>query len=78
MRVSWHGKQPTHENLAHHAKSLLLHAALVLVNSAGKIVSEYTPGPEDASVNGNTGPPALIADVVSWGIFNFLERSIAK
>ncbi|CAK0783042.1 hypothetical protein CVIRNUC_006237 [Coccomyxa viridis] len=52
--------------------------ALVLVNSAGKIVPDYAPAPEDAPVNGKTGPPALVADVVSWGIFNFLERSIAK
>ena len=55
-----------------------MRAALVLVNSAGKIVPEYTPATEDASINGKTGPPALVADVVSWGIFNFLERSIAK
>ena len=48
------------------------------MNSAGKIVPDYAPAPEDAPVNGKTGPPALVADVVSWGIFNFLERSIAK
>ena len=76
--MSWPGRQ-AHMHLACHAESLFpLRAALVLVNSAGKIVPEYTPATEDASVNGKTGPPALVADVVSWGIFNFLERSIAK
>lgn len=65
--------------LARNAESkFLLHAALVLVNSAGKIVPDYTPDPEGTSVSNNTGPPALVADVVSWGIFSFLERSIAK
>ena len=78
MRVSWLGRQ-AHMYLANHAKFLFpLRAALVLVNSAGKIVPDYTSPPEDASVNGKAGPPALVADVVSWGIFNFLERSIAK
>jgi len=51
---------------------------LVLVNSAGKIVPDYTPEAEGKAGDGKTGPPALVADVVSWGIFNFLERSIAK
>ena len=53
-------------------------AGLVLVNSAGKIVPDYTPEAGGKSGNGKTGPPALVADVVSWGIFNFLERSVAK
>ena len=76
--MSWPGRQP-HTHLAFHAECLFpLRAALVLVNSAGKIVPDYIPATEDASVNGKTGPPALVADVVSWGIFNFLERSIAK
>lgn len=50
----------------------------MLVNSAGKIVPDYTPEAEGKAGDGKTGPPALVADVVSWGIFNFLERSIAK
>ncbi len=53
-------------------------AGLVLVNSAGKIVPDYTPEAGGKFGNGKTGPPALVADVVSWGIFNFLERSVAK
>ena len=53
-------------------------AALVLVNSAGKIVPGYAPAAEEEAGNGKTGPPALVADVVSWGIFNVLERSVAR
>lgn len=48
------------------------------MNSAGKILPGYAPEKEADTGNGKTGPPALVADVVSWGIFNFLERSIAK
>ena len=77
--MSWPGKQPHLKSQPCHAESPLpLRAALVLVNSAGKIVPDYIPEPKDASVISKTGPPALVADVVSWGIFNFLERSIAK
>ena len=51
---------------------------LVLVNSAGKIVPGYIPEAGGKTGNGKAGPPALVADVVSWGIFSFLERSVAK
>ena len=78
MRASWPGKQSTHIRVSYAKLLSSLLAALVLVNSAGKIVPNYIPEPNDASVIGKAGPPALIADVVSWGIFNFLERSIAK
>ena len=53
-------------------------AGLVLVNSAGKIVPDYTPEAGSQPGNGKTGPPAVVADVLSWSIFNFLERSVAK
>ncbi|KAK9905885.1 hypothetical protein WJX75_008118 [Coccomyxa subellipsoidea] len=53
---------------------------LVLVNTAGKIDPSYTPeaAADAAASNGMTGPPALVADLVSRGLFTYLERSIAK
>jgi hypothetical protein len=52
----------------------------VLVNTAGKIDPSYTPEAvaDAADSNGMTGPPALVADLVSRGLFTYLERSIAK
>ena len=58
-------------------------AGLVLVNSAGKIVPDFVPDASSAlpapSSNGKaTGPPALVADVVSRALFLYLENSVAK
>ncbi len=50
----------------------------MLVNSAGKIVPDYIPDAKPKAGIGKTGPPAMVADVLSWVIFTFLEHSIAK
>ncbi|BDA47584.1 probable pheophytinase, chloroplastic at C-terminar half [Coccomyxa sp. Obi] len=53
---------------------------LVLVNSAGKIDPSFSPesAAQVAGANGASGPPALVADLFSRGLFTYLERSIAK
>lgn len=64
-------------------------AGLVLVNSAGNIVPGFTPeaAPAGAGSNGSgaaagngaaSGPPLLVADVVSRALFFYLERTIQQ
>ncbi len=50
------------------------------MNTAGKIDPAYTPeaAAEAAIASSSTGPPALVADLISRGLFTYLERSIAK
>jgi hypothetical protein len=50
------------------------------VNTAGKIDPSFDAALEAAasgSVKDKAGPPALVADIVSRGLFTYLERSIA-
>ncbi len=51
-----------------------------MVNSAGKIDASFSPesAAQVAGANGASGPPALVADLFSRGLFTYLERSIAK
>lgn len=51
-------------------------SGVVLINSAGPIVPDYTP-PEIAP-GPRQPPPVVVVDAISWALFSFLERSIAR
>lgn len=50
---------------------------MVLVNTAGQIQGDYvgTPG---TPAPAKTGPPGFVADLISRGLFLYLERSISS
>ena len=59
-------------------------AGLVLLNSAGNVNTKYTPPPTppseaEVSVKGpSKGPPKLLVDAASQGLFLFLRTSVAR
>lgn len=80
MQMLWFGMARCSRGAMAVSRQLCACAGLVLVNSAGRIDASYIPetAAEAAATTGKKGPPALVADLVSRGLFTYLERSIAK
>ena len=56
----------------------VFHAGLVLLNSAGKVVPDYTPpaaSQAQAAALTKQGPPQIVVELISRGLFLFLQKS---
>lgn len=63
----------------------MIHAGLVLMNSAGLIVKGYKPEPavaereaELSAAPPSSGPPGFVADIVTNALLFYLEKTITR
>lgn len=60
-------------------KWMLMCPGLVLLNSAGRIDTAYqAPPPGLVAQEMKKAPPGWVVDLISQGLFGYLEKNIAK
>ena len=74
------GPRPPGGSNAQHKDRPCSAAGLVLMNSAGKVEPGFQPPDSTSGVPSvkSTGPPRLLVEAVSRGLFFYLERNVPK